>query len=71
MVKCFILLGTGNPRLKPINDGVLPLLSKTMVEIVTETEKTAKNFVEDYSTRTVTSALTWRRGFRMWAWPST
>jgi predicted acylesterase/phospholipase RssA len=41
-VKCFVSLGAGNPGLKPIVDDDL---SKTAVQIATETEKTAREFV--------------------------
>jgi hypothetical protein len=46
MLKCFISVGTGNPGLKPIADGALKFLSETLVGIATQTEDTAKLFVE-------------------------
>lgn len=44
MLKCIISLGTGNPGLKPISEGVLKLFSESLVRIATETEDTAKLF---------------------------
>lgn len=45
LVKCFISIGTGNPGKKAIKDNVLKFLTKTLVEITTETEETAKGFL--------------------------
>jgi hypothetical protein len=45
LVKCFISIGTGNPGKKAIEDNLLKFLSKTLVEITTETEETAKKFL--------------------------
>src|SRR5436189_5660079 len=45
LVKCFISIGTGNPGKKAIESNVLKFLSKTLVAIATETEKTAERFV--------------------------
>lgn len=45
LVKCFISIGTGNPGIKPFEDGLLGFLSKTMVEIATETENTEAEFI--------------------------
>ena len=45
LVKCFVSIGTGNPGKKAIESNVLKLLSKTLVAIATETEKTADRFV--------------------------
>ncbi|KAK5452828.1 hypothetical protein LTS15_006976 [Exophiala xenobiotica] len=45
LVKCFISVGTGNPGKKAMEDKLLKFLSKTLVQIVTETEDTAKRFV--------------------------
>ncbi|KAK5354371.1 hypothetical protein LTS03_011888, partial [Exophiala xenobiotica] len=42
LVKCFISIGTGNPGKKAIEDNVLKFLTKTLVEITTETAETAK-----------------------------
>ncbi|KAF2017972.1 kinase subdomain-containing protein, partial [Aaosphaeria arxii CBS 175.79] len=44
LVKCFISVGTGNPGKKPIRDNAWKLLSETLVDIVTDTEKTAEMF---------------------------
>jgi predicted acylesterase/phospholipase RssA len=46
LVKCFISIGTGNPGKKAVEDNMLKFLSKTLVEITTETEMTAKRFIE-------------------------
>lgn len=45
LVKCFISIGTGNPGRRAIEDNLLKFLSKTLVEITTETEETAKKFL--------------------------
>ncbi|OCK90707.1 uncharacterized protein K441DRAFT_680105 [Cenococcum geophilum 1.58] len=45
LVKCFILIRTGNPGKKAIKDNMLKFLSKTLVRIVTETEDTERKFV--------------------------
>lgn len=45
LVKCFISIGTGNPGLKPIEDKMLGFLSKTLVDLATETQKTAQGFM--------------------------
>lgn len=45
LVKCFISVGTGNPGKKAIEDNLLKFLSKTLVDIVTETEKTETKFI--------------------------
>jgi len=45
LVKCFISIGTGNPGKKAIQDNVLKFLSKTLVEIATETENTERKFI--------------------------
>ena len=45
LVKCFVSIGTGNPGKKAIESNVLKFLSKTLVAIATETEKTADRFV--------------------------
>lgn len=44
LVKCFISIGTGNPGKNPIEDTVWKFLSETLVEIATETERTAVRF---------------------------
>jgi hypothetical protein len=45
LVKCFISVGTGNPGKKAIEDKMLKFLSKTLVDIATETEKTETRFI--------------------------
>ncbi|EXJ92891.1 hypothetical protein A1O3_01445 [Capronia epimyces CBS 606.96] len=45
LVKCFVSIGTGNPGKKAVEDKLLKFLSKTLVQITTETEETAKRFV--------------------------
>lgn len=44
-VKCFISIGTGHPGKKAIEDKTIKFLSKTLVGIATETERTADKFV--------------------------
>ncbi|KAA6408133.1 MAG: hypothetical protein FRX48_07874 [Lasallia pustulata] len=44
LVKCFVSIGTGVPGMTPIASGAWKLMSQTLVEISTETEKTAENF---------------------------
>jgi len=46
LVKCFISVGTGNPGKKAIEDNMLKFLSKTLVGIATDTEKTAERFID-------------------------
>lgn len=45
LVKCFISIGTGNPGKRAIEDNMLKFLSKTLVEIATETENTERKFI--------------------------
>lgn len=45
LVKTFISIGTGNPGIKAFKDDLLGFLSKTMVEIATETESTEAEFI--------------------------
>lgn len=45
LVKCFISIGTGNPGKKALEDNIFKFLSKTLVQITTETEETAKRFI--------------------------
>ncbi|KAI9763277.1 MAG: hypothetical protein M1839_006524, partial [Geoglossum umbratile] len=45
LVKCFVSIGTGNLGKKAIEDNMLSFLSKTLVEIATETEDTERKFV--------------------------
>jgi len=46
LLKCFVSVGTGNPGRKPIAEGALKFFSETLVGIATQTEDTAKVFVE-------------------------
>ena len=46
LLKCFVSIGTGNPGRKPIAKGSLKFFSETLVSIATQTEDTAKVFVE-------------------------
>ncbi len=46
VLKCFVSVGTGNPGRKPIAEGTLKFFSETLVNIATQTEDTAKVFVE-------------------------
>lgn len=45
LVKCFTSIGTGNPGKKALDDNILKFLSKTLVDIATETEKTADRVI--------------------------
>jgi predicted acylesterase/phospholipase RssA len=45
LVKCFISIGTGNPGKKPFEDSMLKFLSRTVVQIATETEATEQKFI--------------------------
>lgn len=40
LVKCFVSIGTGNPGKKAVEDNLLNFLAKTLVNMVTETERT-------------------------------
>ena len=44
IVKCFVSIGTGHPGKKAIEDNAFKFLSGTLVNLVTETEATEKNF---------------------------
>lgn len=44
-VKCFVSVGTGHPGTKAIEDNMFKLLSKTLVRMATETEKTEARFI--------------------------
>ncbi|KAI9675964.1 MAG: hypothetical protein M1829_003202, partial [Trizodia sp. TS-e1964] len=46
LLKCFVSIGTGNPGSKPISEGPLKFFSETLVRLATQTEDTAKAFVE-------------------------
>ena len=45
LVKCFVSIRTGHPGKKAIEDHMLKFLSKTLVEIATETENTERRFI--------------------------
>lgn len=45
LVKCFISIGTGNPGKKAIEDNLFKLVSKTLPELITQTEQTEKRFI--------------------------
>lgn len=45
LVKCFISIGTGNPGKKAIEDNLLKFLSRTLVDMVTDTEATEAKFI--------------------------
>ena len=44
LIKCFISIGTGIPGMTPIASGAWKFMSETLVDISTQTEKTAENF---------------------------
>jgi hypothetical protein len=46
LLKCFVPIGTGNPGRKAITEGSLKFFSETLVGIATQTEDTARVFVE-------------------------
>ncbi|RSL81495.1 hypothetical protein CEP51_005792 [Fusarium floridanum] len=48
LVKCFISIGTGNPGMKSISDNFLQFISKTLVDIATDTETTANRFALEW-----------------------
>ena len=48
LVKCFISIGTGNPGTSPIEDGPIKIFTKTLKDIVTETENTAETFIRSH-----------------------
>ncbi|PSN58793.1 hypothetical protein BS50DRAFT_509799, partial [Corynespora cassiicola Philippines] len=45
LVKCFILIGTGDPGKEALEDNMLKFFSKTLVGIATETTETEKKFI--------------------------
>ncbi|KAF2004693.1 FabD/lysophospholipase-like protein [Amniculicola lignicola CBS 123094] len=49
LVKCFVSIGTGNPGKKAIEDNMLKFLSKTLVKLVTETERTEAIMIERWA----------------------
>ncbi|KAE9366396.1 phospholipase [Stipitochalara longipes BDJ] len=46
LLKCFISIGTGDPGRKPIAEGLFGFFLKTLVDLATQTEDTAKTFVD-------------------------
>ena len=48
LVKCFISIGTGKPGTKAIEDNLLKFLSKTLVDIATDTENTERRFIANW-----------------------
>ena len=48
LVKCFVSIGTGNPGKRPMERNVFKFLSKTVVNIVTDTEATEKKFMTNW-----------------------
>ncbi|EXJ75745.1 uncharacterized protein A1O5_00252 [Cladophialophora psammophila CBS 110553] len=44
LIKCFVSIGTGNQGMKPIANNVANFLSKTLVNMTTQTEQTAGSF---------------------------
>lgn len=49
LVKCFISIGTGNPGKKPFKGSMVNFLSRTVVDIATETENTEKKFIDRWA----------------------
>jgi hypothetical protein len=45
-LKCLVSVGTGDPGRKPVREGAWKLFSETLVSIATQSEDTAKVFVE-------------------------
>lgn len=45
LVKCFISIGTGHPGTNAIEDKLLKFLSRTLIDLATETENTEKKFI--------------------------
>lgn len=48
LVKCFVSIGTGNPGNKAIDDKMWKFLSKTLVDLATQTEHTERKFVDKW-----------------------
>lgn len=44
LVKCIVSIGTGVPGKKPIEDGMLSFLSKSLIRVATETSETERMF---------------------------
>ena len=49
LVKCFISIGTGNPGKKAFENSLANFISKTVVNIATETENTEKKFIAKWA----------------------
>lgn len=49
LVKCFISIGTGNLGKRAIEDNIFKFLSKTLVDIATETEETEEKFIDRWA----------------------
>jgi Patatin-like phospholipase len=62
LLACFVSLGTGNPGMRGLEERALGFAMKTMVDIVTETEETARAFADDHRRWLVPAAA--RRYFR-------
>lgn len=45
LVKCFVSIGTGNPGKKAIEDNMLRFVKHTLVDLVTETERTETRII--------------------------
>ncbi len=48
LIKCIVSIGTGDPGVTSMKDGAMQFLSQTLVEIVTETERTAELFISQH-----------------------
>ena len=46
ILKCFVSIGTGHPGIKALNEGAWKFFRETLLSITTETEHTAKIFLE-------------------------
>lgn len=44
LIKCFVSIGTGVPGITPVASGAWKFMSQTLVNISTQTEKTAEDF---------------------------
>lgn len=49
LVKCCISIGTGKPGKQAIETNVVRFLSRTLVQVATETEKTERKFISKWS----------------------
>jgi hypothetical protein len=59
LVKCFILIGTGNPVKKAFNGGRIKFLGQTLVQIAAETADMERKFIGS-----------WAEHFNGWESPS-